>query len=310
MAVKTSLSSKELASILASYKLGEYRTHQGFEKGSDQTNILLEATTGKYSFRYYEKRSEEYVLFEIDVLKYLAERFYLSPVPIPNKQGKFIGWFNNKPFVIFSFMQGVHSDEAHNYRKVAKEIGRLHKITIGYQPSYSSAREGYEPRSIIHNAIANASKINNKVEAKHRLGWLQEKLNSLDLPSNLPQGVVHGDTNPSNFLYHNKEVSAVLDFDQASYAYLIYDLANLIYWWSWPDKGELDINKTRDLVSSYEEARALRNCEKEHLFDMLITCICVDVGWFIHEDGFRNSQRKIQALESIGRKKFYDKVFV
>jgi homoserine kinase type II len=69
MAAKTQFSADELRLLLADYDLGEYVSHKSFEEGTDQTNLLLETSRGKYAFRYYEKRPRNYALFEIDVLK-------------------------------------------------------------------------------------------------------------------------------------------------------------------------------------------------------------------------------------------------
>ena len=63
MAAKTPFAKEELIRLLADYDLGQYQDHKPFEQGDDQTNILVVTTKGKYAFRYYEKRSVNYVLF-------------------------------------------------------------------------------------------------------------------------------------------------------------------------------------------------------------------------------------------------------
>jgi homoserine kinase type II len=97
MAVKTPFSAEELRTILSDYELGEYLDSPGFEHGADQTNILLITSKGRCAFRYYEKRSVEYVLFEIDLLHFLGSNQYPCPVPIPRRDGSFIGAYKAKP---------------------------------------------------------------------------------------------------------------------------------------------------------------------------------------------------------------------
>src|SRR5437868_2489400 len=114
MAMKTPFSAEELTALLACYDLGEFRSFEPFEHGEDQTNLLLVTTRDRYAFRYYEKRSADYVSFEIDLLQHLAQLSYPSPAPVPMKSGDFIGEYNEKPFALFQFLEGEHSNDATN----------------------------------------------------------------------------------------------------------------------------------------------------------------------------------------------------
>jgi Ser/Thr protein kinase RdoA (MazF antagonist) len=126
----------------------------------------------------------------------------------------------------------------------------------------------------------------------------------------MPRGAFHGDTNPTNFLYTNGHISAVLDFDQSSYGFLLYDIANLIYWWTWPDKGEIDFGRSKVLLNEYELCRPLAEHEKQHLYDMLKLVNLISIGWFMYEDlDFANGKRKVELLNTIGREAFYKMLF-
>src|SRR6266576_6663275 len=111
MASKTQFSREDFIGILRDYELGEYRDSRAFERGADQTNILLITSKGRYAFRYYEKRAADYVLFEIDLLHHLAERAYPSPAPIMNSRNEYVGVFDAKPYALFEFLEGEHSDD-------------------------------------------------------------------------------------------------------------------------------------------------------------------------------------------------------
>lgn len=307
MAVKTPFSAEELKDILLHYEIGEYRSHTDFEKGADQTNILLVTSKGKYAFRYYEKRSSEYVSFEIDLLQCLMAGNYPCPAPIKNISGDYMGAYKAKPYALFTFLEGEHNDNDENYKEVAKSIGELHAITNGYKPVNSESRDGYNAASSWTYATKNAKKITPQTEAVARLAWLRSELDTLQLPITMPKGAIHGDTNPSNFLYKDGRISAVLDFDQAAYTYLIYDIANLLLWWAWPNKDELSFEKAKTIIAEYEKCRKLTQPEKRHLFDMLKMTILMSVSWFFHQDeDYLNDKRKIELLNDIGRDRFYD----
>lgn len=309
MAIKTPFSAEELQAILSEYELGEYMEAHDFKHGADQTNFLLITTKGKYAFRYYEKRSSDYVLFEINLLHFLVSNHYPCPAPIQRHDGKFVGTYKAKSYAIFSFLEGKHDQHKDNYRLVAEVIGKLHTLTVGYKPAYFESRASYGPDYAWAFATANASNIPSQSETHERLSWFRTELDSLQSPERLPEGVCHCDINPSNFLYKNSSVSAVLDFDQASYTWLLYDVAQMIYWWTWPNNGEIELKKTRDLVAHYESVRQLEAEEKRHLFDVLKLVHLVGIGWSFADNSFSNDKRKVVELNALGRKKFYEELF-
>ena len=106
-------------------------------------------------------------------------------------------------------------------------------------------------------------------------------------------------------------LQTVLDFDDASYTNLLYDIANMLYFWAWPNKKNLIFQKARTLLKEYKKYRTLTQIEKEHLFDVLKMVICMSIGWSIHEtiEDHSNEKRKIEFLNNLGREEFYNKMF-
>jgi len=310
MAVKTIFSKDDFSKFLSEYDMGEFKKSTPFKTGAVQTNLLLETTKGKYVLRYYESRPEKYALFEANILQYLNAHSYPCPAPIRNIHGKFLGKYKNKPFALFEFMEGKHENNSENYKKIAKAIGQLHKITSGYKPKDYKTRDSYDPKSCLKNANLNSKKIKSKSEAKIRLEWLNKELKKLKLTNNLPKGICHCDTHPSNFLYKNQQLSAVLDFDDASYIPRIYDIANMIYFWAWPHKKKILFDKAKELLKEYSKYRKLTEIEKKHLYDFLKMVIFMSIGWFIHNnDDYFSEKKKIEYLNAIGSKEFDNRIF-
>jgi homoserine kinase type II len=311
MAVKTLFSSNDFQSILAHYDLGDFQDWGSFKTGAVQTNLLLETSKGKAVLRYYESRTENYARFEMNVLAYLTQHDYPCPAPIKNKQGEYIGSYQNKPFGLLEFLEGEHSDRESHGGQIAAALGKLHTLTIDYKPEYFEARDTYDPASCIRNAMTGVKKIRSEFEANERLGWLKTELNRLQFPETLPKGVCHCDTHPSNFLYKANKLVAVLDFDDASYVYLLYDIANMLFFWAWPDKGELSFEKAKELLKVYEQHRKLTEEEKHHLFDVLQMVNFMGIGWFIdNDDIYTNSRRKTEFLNALSREVFYTRLFL
>jgi homoserine kinase type II len=295
--------------ILSGYGLGELIAFKGFDRGADQTNIQVTTSTGVYAFRYYEKRPEDYVRFEIDLLHFLGDKSYPCPAPIQLRDGNYFGLHDSKPYAIFTFLEGEHDDRAENYRLVAPALAWLHNLTLGHKPAYTEARNPYGEDYAWSCAQASAKRITSSTEAQNRLAWFRAELETLQLPDDLPKGVCHCDTNPSNFLYKDGKLSAVLDFDQSTCTWLLYDLAELIYWWTWPNNGDIQLKESRDLVAQYETVRKLSDDEKHHLFDVLKLVHLVGIGWSLSDDSFPNDKRKVVDLNALGRDKFFDAIF-
>lgn len=309
MAVKTTFSKGDFSKILSGYNLGEYKKFKPFKLGAVQTNLLLETTNGKYVFRYYESRSKKYALFEVTILQYLSKNSYPCPAPIKNINGAFLRKHKDKQFALFEFIEGKHRKNV-NPKLIAETIGKLHEITIGYKPKYFEVRDTYDPKSCWKNATLNSKNIKSKYEIKKRLDWLKKELEKLQFSKNLPKGVCHCDTHPSNFLYKKEKLVAVLDFDDASYVPLLYDLANMVYFWAWPHKKELNFEKARILLNEYIKYRKLTKIEENHLYDFLKMIIFMSIGWFIHvSDDFFSEKKKIEFLNSLGRERFYCRMF-
>lgn len=299
MTAKTNFTPDQLQQILSGYPVGEFVSFKAFETGADQTNLRIITTNRDVVLRYFEKRTHDYALFEIDLLHYLAEHNYPTAAPIANKQGSYIGEYDGKPFALFEFMHGEHSGNPRDYLQIAPVLARLNEITRPYQPKTTPDRPAYTVEYCQEQAKLSAARMRDGEIARERLDWLLDELKTISLPDNLPKGVCHCDANPGNFLYVDGRLSAVLDFDQANYTWLVYELANLIYWWTWPDKGELDVEATKQLVHAYEQERKLEAIERTHIMDALKLVIATGMAWFLDADeDFENGRRKIELIDT------------
>jgi len=308
VAVKTKFTPTDFHQILTNYPLGTHKKSSPFERGAVQTNYLLETTTSKFAFRYYENRTFEYAAFEIEILNYLRHFHYPCPTPIADANGIFLKNWKNKPFAIFTFLEGTFVQNP-DTRPIPEAIAKLHILGENFSPTRHQFRDTYDPSCCRKYALANAKKLT-FAKANQRLDWLDKELATIKLPTDLPKGICHCDTHPSNFLHQNGQLSAVLDFDDASYIYLLYDIANLLYYWAWPPKGHFDFAKARTILQSYQNYRPLTDLEKWHLQDALKMVVCMSIAWFLHdpEKEFLAQQRQIEWLNAIGREKFAEQL--
>ncbi|MBU0531612.1 MAG: homoserine kinase [Candidatus Uhrbacteria bacterium] len=316
MAVKTKFLRQDFENILSKYNIGEFVKSKPFTEGSVQTNVLIETTKGKFVFRYYETRPKKYILFELDLLKHLGGKKFPSPVPIEDKSGNLLGTHNGKHYVFFSFLQGQHAGNPNTLpfkeqsKEVAKIIARLHKSTEGFKPNYYEVRDFYDPKCCVKTAKHFSKRSKSKKKMEQRLSWLKNELKTLKLPNNLPKGVCHCDTHCSNFLFQKNTLTGLIDFDDASYTWLIYDIANMLYFWAWPPEKDLKFNKAKKLIKEYDKIRKLTATEKRHLFDVLKMVVFMSMSWFVYNDeDYLNEKERIEYLDSLGRDGFYAMLF-
>jgi len=323
MAVKTTFSKTDFIKILSDYDLGEYKDSKPITAGAVQTNLLLQTTKGKYVFKYYQNRSEKSVLFESELIRHLTDRNYPCPPQLENRDGKPVGAFKGKPFIIFGFVEGrqLKNPSESQRKQLVRKAAELQNITKGYRPKNAEFRSNYDVETCRELARKKAEKINT-ANAREKLAWYENELLQLELPESLPKGICHCDFHFSNVLFKGGEFRALIDFDDAKYTFLVYDLAALIDQFaksfnhdSWSkvkkDENAFDFSEARKTLAEYMKHRPLSDGEKEHLFDVLKLSILVDCIWFFErgnaDDFFE--KRKIDCLNSMGRQGFYKGLF-
>lgn len=323
MAVKTRVSPAHFKQLLAHYELGGYLDAQPIPAGSVQTNYHLFTGAGHFIFRCYENRSREAVLFETHLLSYLKSRRYPCPAPIPDQSGEAVGVIGGKPFVIFEFLEGSGVENASEAQRMelVRMAAELHNLTAGFRPVHLEYRWNYDV-DLCRSLVREAAERENTSGGWEKLAWYEEELQRLVLPESLPKGICHCDFHFSNVLYANGKFSALIDFDDANYTYLLYDLATLIEpfrqeftWETWerfsPEEEVFDFREGRKAAAEYQKVRALSRVEKSSLFDVYKLSILMDGIWYFNRGltGDFYEKRKIDCLNRLGRERFASRMF-
>ncbi|REE67037.1 homoserine kinase [Paenibacillus taihuensis] len=313
MAVKTTFSEYELSQICSNYNLGTYVDSTPFTNGTVQTNLKIQTTAGHYVFRYYENRNENSVLFETNLLSFLKDCNYPCPAPFKNKDGNLAGIHNSKPYVLFEFMEGEHIEEPNEkqVKQLIQKAAELQSLTKNYSPIHKDDRWNYSVE-FCRELARHESKRINTINSKNKLAWLEKELLELELPESLPKGICHADFHFSNVLYNNDEFSALLDFDDANYTYLLFDLIGLISNWAWQyGEDNLNILEAKKVISEYSQHRPLYDIEERHLYDVFKLSILIDCVWYFERGDTQDfyEKRKIDFLNLLGREAFYHELF-
>ena len=274
-------------------------------------------------FRYYENRSAGSALFESHLIHYLKNNNYPCPAPLRNRKGEYVGIYTEKPYAIFEFVEGEHLEQPNEAQKkqLIQKVAELHNITSQYRPRYKAYRWNYTVE-LCREMAQKAAKQIDTTQSAAKLKWFESELLQLRLPQSLPKGICHCDFHFSNILFKDGEFKALIDFDDANYTFLAYDVVTLLNpflpsfdWNTWfhfqKDENVFDFKEASKTVLEYMNYRPLSNNEKRHLFDVYKLHIMFDSIWyFTRGDGnVFYEKRKIDHLNHLGRERFYNEIF-
>jgi Ser/Thr protein kinase RdoA (MazF antagonist) len=313
MTVKTEFTMDDFVSTLSMYDLGTFKHSEAIQQGTVQSNYIIHTSQGKFVFRYYETREMLSVLFESELIAHLTAHHFPCPRQLKNKLGAHIGTYHDKPYAIYEFIEGKHIEDPSVYhlQQVIQKAAELQILTRDFHSVYTEDRWNYTPDLCRLLAHQEAARINTKF-AWNKYSWLVHELSNLDLPPTLPKGICHCDFHFSNILFQEDEFVALLDFDDANYTYLQFDLVGLMEYWAWPYTVTIfDLDKAREVVGAYMSYRQLSLLEQNHLFDAYKLSILFDCVWYFSRgsaDDFYEKQ-KIDALSTLGRNVFQRSLF-
>ena len=92
MAVYTDITDAELEAFLAEFDLGEALSCKGIAEGVENSNFLVETTTGRFILTIYERRVREAELpFFLGLMQWLAQHGY------PSRQARRPGGLPERP---------------------------------------------------------------------------------------------------------------------------------------------------------------------------------------------------------------------
>src|SRR5690606_37183506 len=129
----------------------------------------------------------------------------------------------------------------------------------------------------------------------------------------LPKGICHCDFHFSNVLFNRHRFVALLDFDDANYTFLLFDLVGLIESWAWPHPSDvLALKQARVIVQKYMKYRPLNPVEQRHLYDVYKLSILMDTIWFLGRGSAPDfyERRIIDFLNNLGRQAFFSMIFL
>ncbi|GLQ05682.1 homoserine kinase [Sneathiella chinensis] len=267
MAVYTDISDEELDDLLARYDVGEVLSCKGIAEGVENSNFLLHTEAGYYILTLYEKRvNRDDLPFFLGLMEHLAAKGFVSPTPVPTREGKTLTEAAGRPAAIIQFLEGrsIKRITPDHCQKLGQTLARLH-VTAG---DFTLTRrntlsiDGWRPlfESCFQDGRIPAIPPAEADEIAAELAHLEQ-----NWPTDLPSGVIHADLFPDNIFFLKETVSGVIDYYFACNDFLAYDLAICLNAWCFENDGSFNITKARRLLNGYQSVRQLTDRELEAL---------------------------------------------
>ena len=263
MAQFRSLSADDVRGILAAFSITGYRAHRPIAVGTINTNVRVETADGPLFLRINEGKSEGDVRREAAIVAHAAARGVPTPVPRADAAGALFARWGNELVSLFPWVAGRTLARAElapaHAAAVGDALARLHLASDGYRDQ-SPGR--YEPPEIDARLARIAALA--RPELGPAVAVLAPELAQLraERIAGVPLGIIHGDLFVDNVLYDDTgALTALIDFEQASWGRLAYDLAVTTLAFGY-GRDDFRPEIVRALIDAYVAARPVNDAER------------------------------------------------
>jgi homoserine kinase type II len=265
MAVYTTVSAEVLGAFLSGFDHGELVSAKGIAEGVENSNYLVDTTTGRFILTLYEKRvSVDDLPFFMAMLDHLAVDGNPVPRALPDRSGALIHELCGRPACLIEFLNGVsvtHPTPA-QARAAGAALGAMHASLAGFglERPNTLGPEGWQA------LLARCGDLDT-IEP----GLFDRVMSAADdvvaaWPSDLPRAVIHADLFPDNVLMLGDRVTGLIDFYFACTDIRAYDLAIMHTAWAFDAHGEAyDDGVGKALIAGYATRFPLSDAERAAL---------------------------------------------
>jgi len=265
VAVYTYLTIDEINVFLISKEIEKCIDFSPLSNGSTNSNYCIRTEDKWYVLTLFEE------VTQIDHLVYTQNVLVKNEFPCAQIIKAFIGeqCLKNKPALLFTWIDGasVIKPNLHHCQNIGRHLALLHSIKDiapqNFPPTKDLVWSIKKAKALIEGHISDDAKL------------IQQELVFLNQHRrlSLPSGLIHADCFRDNVLFVEEDgvltISAIIDFEYASYGAFMYDLAIVINDWCSHADGSLDRLKMRDVIAAYNQVRPLESIENQSIPFML-----------------------------------------
>jgi len=266
--VFTAVGAAELGELAAVFDLGAVTHYEPIAAGTINTNFALTTDRGRYFVRLNEGKAEADVAWEARLVTALAGAGVVTPPPLVAKDGRPYAECMRKWASVFPWRAGRHVEADHVTPAIAESfgaaLGALHRAGLELPSGWR--RGSIYDHDHLMTRFDRCARIDDRA-INYALAILREELAiakaGFALRKAATHGIIHGDLFRDNVLWVDDQISAILDFEQASGGSLIYDLAVCINDWCWTIYPRFDLAAA--LVAGYQRVRPMTTADRTAL---------------------------------------------
>ena len=276
MAVYTHVSAEALADFLTRFDVGELVSSKGIAEGVENTNYLVDTTTGRFILTLYEKRVDGGDLpYFMALLDHLAARGCPVPPAIKDRDGVAIHTLAGRPACLIKFLPGVsvsHPTPAQAHA-AGLALGAMHMALRDFPQERVNAMGFASWKPLLERCGSDLDTIAPGLH--HDLRFALADLAATWERDPLPRSTIHADLFPDNVLMRGDKVGGLIDFYFACTDFRAYDLAVMHTAWAFDVSGSTFDGAVGDaLIAGYERHFPLSE-EERSAFDDLAVGACI-----------------------------------
>ncbi len=277
MAVFTKLEKMEIEEFISQYDIGNLEEYNEIVEGIENTNYKLICNGNPYILTIFEKRVKgEDIPFFIELKLFLNHHLFKCPLPIMDKNNKYINSIKNKKAVIISFIEGkkIEIPNKNECNEVGKMIGNLHNLTVNFHKKRKNSLDINEWKNLL-----NKCEYSKAEDFEEIISDLKIEIDYLEScwPKNLPSGIIHADLFKDNIFFINEKITGVIDFYFSCNHFFLYDISIVVNDWCFENNGKVFKEEFfNSLIAGYNSFRVLNEKERNS-FNIILRAAAVRI---------------------------------
>ena len=264
MGTFTTLGAAELTALAEAFDLGAVHEHHVIAAGTINSNFELVTSRGRYFLRVNEGKAEADVAWESRLVATLAAAGVATPTPLLARDGMPYVPFATKFVSLFPWREGHHVvtvTPAHA-TTFGRALAELHVAALALPTEWRRA-------SIYahDHLVARFESFADRADLADAVALLRQELavaaGAAAIRARATHGIIHGDLFRDNVLWQDDQITAILDFEQASGGSLAYDLAVCINDWCFMTEPQPALAQA--LLAGYAQVRPLTAADRDAL---------------------------------------------
>jgi Ser/Thr protein kinase RdoA (MazF antagonist) len=244
--------------------------------GYANRNLFIDTTKGSYVVKILQEHGPEALQSEALYLDRVASTGFPSPTYLSGRDGSSIYLEDGQNIVIMPLLEGNTLDKIsiQQMESLGSALARLHLIDCRDLPI---RRTWWRP-NFLGDGLSNAK----RRYSDQALSRLERRIASLtEFPvDGLARSIVHGDPRSVNALFHNHQVTALIDWEETTIGFSIFDLAHLAIF-GCLNGQEFDSQRFNALIDGYQSIRDLWTEERRYFEEAVRYVACVTYLWLI-----------------------------